>query len=263
MGLLLFVLSAPLPAAKILKVGKGGKAWLISQKKGSKWKKGETVCVRGKRKAKACGRVVKSTAKRAVVKIKRAPKFKVKAGKRVFAKRGKKRRGKRKPASMTNESTFSAKGGGKKFSRAQVSLELLGSAILYSLQGSYRVTKPIAINLGFSYYSLSSTSLDATSTSSVSILQFPASVSYFLLGQKHIFEVFGGADVALVSGSVNSNSSGINGSVSGGGSTIIPTLGLGYRRWPAEGGFHMRISGYLFFVSGITPWVGITLGAAL
>ena len=46
---------------------------------------------------------------------------------------------------------------------------------------------------------------------------------------------------------------------------LLPQLGVGWRYWPALGGFHFRLTAYGNLVPshGFFPWVGIGLGYAL
>lgn len=138
-------------------------------------------------------------------------------------------------------------------SRGQISAELLGAAVLYSAFGSYLLHPNIAGNLGISYISVSD-----SFTSSSSLLQFPVSLSALLGGPDSFLELLGGGDIVFASSRLSG--SGLNQSFSQGG--FIPEVGLGYRYWPADGGFHFRATLYGLISSGFYPWFGLSFGYA-
>ena len=161
------------------------------------------------------------------------------------------------------------------FSQGQVSLELAGAALVYSLMGSFRPLSNLVANLGFSRWSASSTMVSGTSFTSVSlgVTQIPASVSYLLGRENSYFEILGGVDLILLSGAGSFS----NLSASGSGTSLLPEFGVGYRYWPKDGGFHFRamLYGILFpkvdtasttsastSVGGFLPWAGLSFGYA-
>lgn len=142
-------------------------------------------------------------------------------------------------------------------SRGQVGVELLGSGLLYSIMGSYLVTDNIALNGGFSYYSISATS--GSTSASVGVGIIPISGSYLFGGPDHHFEVLGGGAILIASASV----SGDNISDRASGQGFVPQIGMGYRYWPAEGGFHFRATLYGMFIPDFFQiWPGVSVGYA-
>lgn len=146
------------------------------------------------------------------------------------------------------------------FSKGQASIELLGSALLYNLHGSYRPSLNTAINLGVSILSATATATTSTTTSSsLSLFQLPISFSY-LMGTEHsFFEMLGGLDFIKLSGTVK-----LAGTELKTGSFVpLPEIGLGYRYWPLQGGFHFRAILYVIFASSkVLPWPGVSFGVA-
>lgn len=144
------------------------------------------------------------------------------------------------------------------FSQWAIGGEVLGQAILYSMQSSFRPIPELAINFGFSYFEL--TPLFATEKIKFTIL--PVSVSYLVFGPKHHLELLVGGDIALVSGK---NTSIFDSSYSENirQSSFLPVAGAGYRIWKSTGGFHFRATTYVFFgEKAVLPWFGVTFGYA-
>lgn len=144
-------------------------------------------------------------------------------------------------------------------SRGQVGIELLGSALLYSLNGSYLVTDNIAINGGLSYFTVSSTSSGLNYSASVGVTQIPLSVSYLFGGPEHHFEILGGGDFVLASASVSGD--GVADKATGSG--FLAEIGAGYRYWPVNGGFHFRATLYgIAIPNSFAIWPGLSFGYA-
>ena len=142
-------------------------------------------------------------------------------------------------------------------SRMQVGLELLGSALLYSFQGSALVTDQIAINAGLAYFSASAGA--GSTETSASLFLIPVSASYLFGGPAHHFEVLGGVLGVFASAEVKGD--GIADRASG--RNIVPQIGAGYRYWPTEGGFHFRATLYgLFLPDAFGVWPGFSFGYA-
>jgi len=157
------------------------------------------------------------------------------------------------PARRYEESTYSV----GRASRMQVGLELLGSALLYSLQGSALVTDNLAINAGLAYFSASGST--STSQTSASLFLVPVSVSYLFGGPAHHFEVLGGVLGVFASAEVKGD--GLADRASG--RNIVPQIGAGYRYWPSEGGFHFRATLYgMFLPDAFGVWPGFSFGYA-
>ncbi len=155
----------------------------------------------------------------------------------------------RSPSSKTTHTTD--------FSRAHVSFELLGSGVLYSLWGSYRVVEKLAFNLGLSYWGADIST--TTGTTSSNFLLVPVSASLLLGGGNHNFEVLAGGVIVtgttVGTGTTNANK------ISGAG--FMPNFGIGYRYWPLDGGFHFRFLIEMFIASSsVLPWMGLSFGYA-
>jgi hypothetical protein len=157
------------------------------------------------------------------------------------------------PARQYEESNYTV----GRSSRMQVGLELLGSALLYSFQGSALVTDQIAINAGLAYFSASAGA--GSTETSASLFLVPVSASYLFGGPAHHFEVLGGVLGVFASAEVKGD--GIADRASG--RNIVPQIGAGYRYWPTEGGFHFRATLYgLFLPNAFGVWPGFSFGYA-
>ncbi len=151
----------------------------------------------------------------------------------------------------------------EEFSRAQVSFELLGSGLLYSIYGSYRLIDKLAFNVGFSYWSadLGTTSATATTTGTAKFLIFPVSLSLLLGGGNHNFEVLAGGLINSVS--ITGLNAGTSTADKFANTGFIPNFGIGYRYWPKDGGFHFRVLAEMFIASSsVLPWIGLSFGYA-
>ncbi len=142
-------------------------------------------------------------------------------------------------------------------SRGQVSIEGLGQALLYSLFGSYRIVPNVALNAGISYWAINASS--GSSSVDSSLFMLPLSASVMMGGQGgHHFELLGGGTFVIGGSSITGNS--LQDDFSD--SLFIPTVGAGYRYWPALGGLHFRGTLYGLVVNGFHPWFGVSLGYA-
>lgn len=136
-------------------------------------------------------------------------------------------------------------------------IELLGPALLYSLNYDHTFG-PVAARVGIEYWSLSASS-GTGSSSSVTFLSFPVTVSYLGIGSlKHIFEIGAGAEITYFGGSTSV----LGASSSGSAVTAWGTLILGYRYQPPDGGFFLRAGISPLIGSGFfLPWPYVGLGA--
>ncbi len=276
-SLILFSIFAPPLLAwgsEIVKTGKFPEVFYITQSADRPWQNGDRVCAYRFNKKMGCGMVTARNEKLAAVKIKALYATNpVAVGDLIAAATGQDSRS----AASASEIEGSVRASGSSYSKVQLSGELLGASLVYSLFGSYRITRSLCLNAGFSYLALSTSSgpLGATTTSG-SAIQIPVSVSLLLLGEKTSFlETLAGVDL-LFGGGGNSGIIGV-GSSSGSASVIIPEAGIGYRYWPQDGGFHFRATAYLLLApavssssttttvassSGLKPWFGLSLGYA-
>jgi hypothetical protein len=165
----------------------------------------------------------------------------------------KRRRGGSEPAYEASYDT-SYGGGSMRTSHWQVGMDIFGPALAYSFGGSYLFGDHIAVNAGISAFSIS------TSSSSATAILVPLSVSGLFGGPDHHFEV--NAGVTPTFGSLVT-STGEDDRDRLAGADIYGFGGIGYRYWPALGGFHFRATGYIIAGSGIvTPWLGFQFGYA-
>ena len=142
----------------------------------------------------------------------------------------------------------------QEFSKAQLSVELLGAGALYSVYGSYRLAEHFAANLGGTYFSSND------SYSSYEIFEIPFSFSYLSGEHNSHFEALGGFDWFHYT-----NKSGLNGEEQkfvNSDLGLIPEFGMGYRYWPRDGGFHFRALAYAIVSTKVLPWVGLSFGYA-
>jgi hypothetical protein len=233
-------------AAAVMKRGKDAAHYIVSQDADRPFKDGDFLCVYHEGKAVACGDVIQVGTAAAALKLTMKKKdMEVNTGDQVV--HAKRPGASRAPASNQTREEVERPSSDEIRSHIQVSGEVLGTGILYSIYGSYRFSEMFAVNVGASYIPISAT--DGAVSASASILNFPASLSLFLFGKSHMLDVTAGADLALVSGSGS-----VFGATFGSASktVIIPEFGLGYRYWPKNGGFHFRVMAYGVIVPSVT-----------
>lgn len=137
----------------------------------------------------------------------------------------------------------------KRFSQAQLGFEVLGAGIIYSVHGSYRPIKPLALTAGFAHYSVLN----------VGLTLIPLSISGLFGDGDHNLEVMAGPIVAIASGKISGND--FSHRITR--SAYLGQVGIGYRLWPVGGGFHFRAMLHGIFASGIfLPWPGFSFGYA-
>ena len=147
------------------------------------------------------------------------------------------------------------------YSPAQISFEVLGNAFLYSFFGSYRFgpflggAPNLAFNLGFSTLSITEEEYNKGSTTT-SLFQFPFSLSFLWGNRSCFFEALAGID--YVSAKSKSKSDLISDS------GLVKQVGVGFRYWPDNGGFHFRgmIIRHMFSNGMTLTWPGIAFGYA-
>lgn len=140
------------------------------------------------------------------------------------------------------------------YSKAQLSAELLGPAVFGSLNGSYRINKNVALSLGFGYFKFS------IYPETLTAWLIPAYASYLLGGDNSFFEMLAGGEF-IAANSVTRYDTTVQRNFSGSG--VLGLVGIGYRYWPIDGGFHFRATlYYLFGTGGGVPWPGLTFGYA-
>jgi hypothetical protein len=247
-----------------IQVVKSNANYFLVKDDGENLKMDDSLCVMHGGKPAYCGKVAKIKGGQIVVRITSKPDSgqPIQPGDPVEKRSG---RGVASEGGGSDEMTLDGQAKKDLQSTFQLSVELGGAALLYSVMGTYRFTPNLGVNFGFGYFSISdsATSGLTTATASTSVIQFPISLSYLMGSTNHFFEILAGGDLALVSASgtlATSNAPGLGGSFSG--TTLIPELGLGYRYWPSDGGFHFRATAYGLISSGFHAWAGMTLGYA-
>jgi hypothetical protein len=138
-------------------------------------------------------------------------------------------------------------------------VELLGPALLYSVNYERTFADVYALRIGLEYFSLSATNTNGTSASAT-FLAVPLTFSYLGIGSlKHIFEIGAGGALLYFGGSVNTLGNSTSGSAVGGLGTLI----FGYRYMPPKGGFMFRagISPLISSTGGFLPWPYASFGA--
>lgn len=225
---------------------------------GKPWGVGETVCVRHAGTRIVCGKVLKVGKQTALVHV-------VKAYGQTIPQPGdavERFDAKRKVASEASVDAVVNNRPSQSFSQFQISGEIFGAGLVYSVFASYRPFKFLAFNLGVSYLSISGTT-DASGnsiTAGDTLVQVPFSVSGLFGGRSNFFEVLGGADFLHNSASVT-GTTGIGGAAQA--ANVALEMGVGYRYWPINHGFHFRATVYGFYAaSSFFPWFGLSFGYA-
>lgn len=131
----------------------------------------------------------------------------------------------------------------------QLGVEIGGAAVGYSLFGSLRPFENLAFNLGIEVWGT-----DA--------LILPGSVSLLVGKSNHLFELLGGGAF-----SITNDDSAFNGKFVH--TSLLPEIGIGYRYWPKDGGFHFRSIFYVLFTGylgdskiSFIPFLGLSFGYA-
>jgi hypothetical protein len=126
-----------------------------------------------------------------------------------------------------------------------VAVELLGSAVAYSLQTSFRYADFGAFNLGFSVVPA-----ESKGTSGVGLI-IPISHSFLIGRGSHNLDLSAGA--LIITASVGSYS----------GTGVVPHTSVGYRYSPRDGGFFARVT-VNQFIGMSDPihyfWPGVAIG---
>lgn len=163
----------------------------------------------------------------------------------------KRRRGGYEPA---YESSYSESYAPVRTSHWQVGMDLFGPALAYSFGGSYLFGDHLAVNAGLSAFSVD------TGSTSASVFLVPLSVSGLFGGPDHHFEATGGLTPVFGSAKTTNTDGGKDRAA---GADLFGFGGIGYRYWPAMGGFHFRATGYVMAGGGnVFPWLGFQFGYA-
>lgn len=147
---------------------------------------------------------------------------------------------------------------GEREAKNALHLELLGPAVIYSLNYERWFVDDFSGRVGLSYFSLEATA--GEDSAKASLLMVPLSVSYLGIGTpNHMLELGAGAVIAHASAGVE-----IGGSESEGAATTVwGTAIVGYRYQPEDGGFMFRVGASpLISDDGVFTWPDLSLGGA-
>lgn len=129
------------------------------------------------------------------------------------------------------------------------SLEILGRAVLYSINFDYVMGDDMAAGLGIGA---------VTTKQSGSATMIPAYFLYYFSREQG--SIFATGGVTVMSSSLNGQVSKA-GNVAFDANLVLPNLGLGYEN-RGDGGYLFRFGAYALFASAVKPWVGFTFGWA-
>lgn len=140
-----------------------------------------------------------------------------------------------------------------------VYFELLGPAVLYSLNYERAFTDDIAARIGVSYFSIEASDT-VNNSAKASVLMVPVTVSYLGIGSpNHMLELGAGGVLFHASAGVDFGGTEAEDSITSGWGTAI----VGYRYHPADGGFMFRAGvSPLVGSGGALVWPHISLGGA-
>jgi hypothetical protein len=147
---------------------------------------------------------------------------------------------------------------GEREAKNALHFELLGPAVIYSLNYERWFADDFSGRVGFSYFSLEATA--GEDSAKASLLMVPLSVSYLGIGTpNHMLELGAGAVITHASAGVE-----IGGSKSEGAATTAwGTAIVGYRYQPEDGGFMFRVGASpLISDDGVFTWPHLSLGGA-
>lgn len=128
---------------------------------------------------------------------------------------------------------------GSQDSITQVGVEIGGASLVYSLFGSIRPIPNVALNLGVTFWGTNN-------------ILFPGSLSVLVGESNSLVEFLGGGVLSLAS-----NTSALGSRFTE--TFFVPEIGLGYRYWPKEGGFHFRAILYVIFLGHVGESERLTL----
>lgn len=137
-----------------------------------------------------------------------------------------------------------------------VSLEVLGRAMLYSVNFDQAVNDDIVVGGGFGSVStqVHNTSIDTGQTASF----VPVYMNYYFMRQAGSPFVTGGATLILNYSAVKYADTSTGG-LQIPSSSVMPTFGAGYEN-RGDNGFLFRVTGYLIAGKSLAPWVGFSFG---
>lgn len=144
---------------------------------------------------------------------------------------------------------------GEREAKNALHLELLGLALLYSLNYERWFANDFSSRVGFSYFSL-----EPSSAAKVTLMMVPLTVSYLGIGSpNNMLELGAGAVFAHASALVNNDVFKSEDAAS----TVWGTAIVGYRHQPEDGGFMFRVGASpLIGEGGVLVWPHLSLGGA-
>jgi hypothetical protein len=137
-----------------------------------------------------------------------------------------------------------------------VSVEMLGRAMLYSVNYDQVVNDTMAAGVGLGTVSMNfhDTDLDAGQTATF----IPAYMNYYFMKEAGSPFVTGGVTLILNHASVKGKDTSTGG-LQIPSSSVMPTFGGGYEN-RGDNGFLFRVTGYLVAGKSLTPWIGFSFG---
>jgi len=140
-----------------------------------------------------------------------------------------------------------------------IHFELLGPAVIYSLNYERAFTDDLSARIGISYFSLEASD-SADNSAKAAITMVPLTLSYLGVGTpNHILELGAGAVIFHASAGVDVGGSKSESSITSAWGTAI----VGYRYQPADGGFMFRVGASpLVGKDGAVFWPHLSLGGA-
>ena len=142
-------------------------------------------------------------------------------------------------------------------------LEIAGNGLLYSVNYERLFgDSDFSVRAGFSFISIGASGGGASARAT--LMTFPILGNYYVGGKNHKLQL--GAGVTLMYASESAGSGGV-GVASVSGLVPAPTLAIGYRYLPSDGGFSFFIGFTPFIVPGgdkpILPWAGMSFGGVI
>jgi hypothetical protein len=139
-----------------------------------------------------------------------------------------------------------------------VSIEVLGRAMLYSVNFDQVVDDHIAVGAGFGSVSTNRHDTDIDTGETASFI--PVYMNYYFTEMAGSPFVTGGVTMILNHAAVKGTDTS-TGSLQIPSSTVMPEFGAGYE-FRTDTGFLFRVAGYLAAAKSLTPWVGFSFGYA-
>ena len=139
-----------------------------------------------------------------------------------------------------------------------VSVEMLGRAMLYSVNFDQVVNDNIAVGAGIGNVSTNAHDTDRDTGNSATFI--PAYMNYYFLQSAGSPFITGGVTLVLNHSSVKGTDTS-TGTLQIPNSSVMPTFGGGYEN-RGDNGFLFRVTGYIVAGKSLTPWLGFSFGYA-